>query len=111
VVRWGGEEFLVYVDGPASAEHAAAFVKRLLEEIAASPVDVGSSAVPVTASAGFALVAPKDMAAFEKDIDAIDALLYRAKNEGRNRAMGRLGDDDVRCLRPAWPLGTDPGPA
>ncbi|MEO7431793.1 MAG: diguanylate cyclase, partial [Dokdonella sp.] len=90
VLRWGGEEFLLLL---RDIDRAAADVplRRLLAGIAAKPVQVGALAIDVTASIG-AIGYPADASGdadlnLEHAIALADAALYRAKREGRDRAM------------------------
>ena len=88
--RWGGEEFIVVLDG-APGREPAAIAEALRAAVAAAPVPFEGATIPVTVSIGLAT-------AFAGDgIDALlaeaDAALYRAKHAGRNRAVygGKAG--------------------
>ncbi|MBT9491889.1 MAG: GGDEF domain-containing protein [Paucibacter sp.] len=90
VVRWGGEEFLIVVDGRQVAP-AALLAQRLLDSIAQSPVHYGEVKIAVTASIGFANfpLAPHGVAlTWERAIGLVDVVMYMAKAHGRNRAFG-----------------------
>jgi len=89
VLRWGGEEFLVYADGGDGAEHAA-LVRALLGAVAGAPVATGDGqALDVTITAG-AVTVP---AACEETLDwqhalaLADQALYRGKQDGRRCAF------------------------
>jgi diguanylate cyclase (GGDEF)-like protein len=90
VVRWGGEEFLVLVQGMAH-ERVELLAQRLLNAVASMPVMVGEHRIDVTTSIGFAefplapnrLEIPWDLA-----VDIVDNAMYVAKTLGRNRACG-----------------------
>ncbi len=104
VLRWGGEEFLVYADGLPVGRHAG-FVRELLEAVAAGPVAAGEDVVTaVTISAG-ALALPAVGAApldWQQALALADHALYRAKDAGRHRgylADGRLVRAGVAGLR------------
>lgn len=100
IVRWGGEEFLVYVDAPASPEQGEMVVRRLLGGVAGAPIDFDGESLHVTISAGFAPVSVGTVAEFEQAIAGIDAHLYEAKREGRNRAIGHWSEHERRRLHP-----------
>ena len=90
VVRWGGEEFLILAPraGPEQAEQMAV---RVLRTLCGTPIDVGTSALCVTASIGYArfpLPPYGSEVPWEQAINLADMALYTAKNQGRNRAVG-----------------------
>ena len=93
VVRWGGEEFLIWVQSPdpALARHLA---QRLLDLMAGAPMSLGNAAqqsITVTASLGFATfpMPPHGLRlSWERAIDLVDTVMYLAKAHGRNRAYG-----------------------
>lgn len=90
--RWGGEEFLLVLDG-ASAATARVVAERVRGSIARTPclLDSGKS-VPITVSVGVATFDGKGLDAF---IDSADRALYRAKSLGRNRVEVAGAADDV----------------
>lgn len=102
VVRWGGEEFMILVPGEGG-EPAELLAQRLLTALASLPVVVGPDRVAVTASIGFGsfplqpqqLDVPWSMA-----IDLVDAAMYIAKTQGRNRAVGirRMASSDLDAV-------------
>ena len=92
VVRWGGEEFLILAPraAPEQAEQMAARVLRALGE---TPIQVGTQALRVTASIGYARFPLPPYSAevpWEQAINLADMALYTAKNQGRNRAVGMV---------------------
>lgn len=98
VSRYGGEEFAVIVSG-ASPDHALDAAEQVRAAVERAQLYVTSSrrALAVTVSIGVAMVAPKSGDAPERVIEAADAALYRAKNDGRNR---------VRIFAPDVPSAT-----
>jgi diguanylate cyclase (GGDEF)-like protein len=84
VARYGGEEFGVILP-ETSIQGALAIAERLRQTIAANPVDIAGSQIPVTMSFGIAS-APLDIP-YSKDelLDKADQVLYEAKRRGKNR--------------------------
>jgi len=90
VVRWGGEEFLVFA-ADVSPEQLAALAERILQVVSSEPVATGDGALRVTVSVGFAhfpLPPAKLALHWEQAVNWADMALYSAKSRGRNRAMG-----------------------
>jgi diguanylate cyclase (GGDEF)-like protein len=90
IVRWGGEEFLLWVPATPRAE-AEALVARTLAAISSEPVPIGADRIRVTASIGFATfpIAPACLLLnWEQALELIDTSMYLAKSHGRNRAYG-----------------------
>jgi diguanylate cyclase (GGDEF)-like protein len=84
VGRYGGEEFLIVLPG-CDAAAATGLAERLRRGVAAEPVEAGDGPLAVTLSLG---VAVWDGTADTLGLlQAVDAALYRAKHEGRNRAV------------------------
>jgi len=90
VLRWGGEEFLVFAPG-VPADQIDAMVERLLTSVSATPVDCGDVQVPVRISAGTVPLPlcdfPETQFSWEKALQLADRALYHAKTHGRNRAV------------------------
>ena len=83
MARYGGEEFCVilpYTD----AEHAAMLAEKLRTAIFAKALNVGDSAVRVTASIGVSEVQASDKNPGDI-LERADAALYEAKQSGRDR--------------------------
>lgn len=92
VVRWGGEEFLIFMRGAGLAQ-AQALASRVLQVVGGKPVALADSAggLRVTASVGYAsfpLPPARLSLGLERAINLADMALYTAKNQGRNRAVG-----------------------
>ncbi len=79
VARYGGDEFIVLLEGVVSPSDAVSVAQRLLD-VAKEPREGQSEYVPVTMSVGIALGCP----GMRPDtlIDAADRAMYRAKNAG-----------------------------
>ncbi|MCC7216639.1 MAG: diguanylate cyclase [Burkholderiales bacterium] len=101
VVRWGGEEFLVYA--ATKADRIDDIAARILRAISAQPITLGDQVVRTTLSIGYmALPLPPTSAplSWDRAIGLVDMALYMAKVNGRNRAYGikRLVRDDGEDL-------------
>lgn len=92
IVRWGGEEFLLYIDKPVDLQNCRALVQRLLSEIEQTPFQLDDGQLTVTISIGFSFIRLQSQEALEQQLGAIDSFLYQAKKQGRNRAIGLLTD-------------------
>lgn len=79
--RWGGEEFMVLVPG-TGRDHAAAMAEKIRQGVAAH--DFGLI-LRVTVSIGVGEVAPGETA--EAWLRRVDAALYDAKQQGRDRVV------------------------
>lgn len=91
VMRWGGEEFLVYSPkaNPAHLQHLA---QRALNVIGDTPIEVGDQSLTITVTGGF-LSLPfsgltEEECNWEKAMQIADMALYLGKVNGRNRAYG-----------------------
>jgi diguanylate cyclase (GGDEF)-like protein len=94
VLRWGGEEFLVHVDGGGAGGHAD-LVRALLAAVAETPVTTADGrALDVTITAG-ALSLPAggdDAIDWQHALALADAALYRGKQDGRRCAYLDIAD-------------------
>ncbi len=116
VVRWGGEEFLVYAR-TTEPLLARALAQRLLDVVGRTPVDYESLRITTSASIGFVSLplAPHGLRLpWERAIDLVDTVMYLAKVHGRNRAYGlerMLATDPFQAaeltarLEAAWQAG------
>ncbi|MFO1225719.1 diguanylate cyclase [Roseateles sp.] len=116
VVRWGGEEFLVYAR-TTEPLLARALAQRLLDVVGRTPVDYESLHITASASIGFVSLplAPHGLRLpWERAIDLVDTVMYLAKVHGRNRAYGlerMLATDPLQAaelaarLEGAWQAG------
>lgn len=116
IVRWGGEEFLVFV-AATSAAKLDDIAARIMNAIASEPIDFQRNLIRVTASIGYAPMPlpPENVSlSWERAVSLIDMALYMAKLHGRNCAYGirglRRSDDEAlaaieRDLEKAWEDG------
>lgn len=90
--RWGGDEFILLVSDiePGELKLLADAVRLALST---RPVKLGEREVTITVSVGASEIAEGDT--LEAAVDLADAALYRAKSEGRDRAV---------AFDPAWGL-------
>ncbi|MFN3304959.1 MAG: diguanylate cyclase, partial [Roseateles sp.] len=130
VARWGGEEFLVHADALGAADLAQT-AERLLRSIASTPIVTPDGPLRITVSIGFAAfplggrAGPALRLHWEQAVNWADMVLYKAKAEGRNRAVGILAveaadadalatilqDFDAACLNGQVRLSVLAGPA
>ncbi|PRC93513.1 tetratricopeptide repeat-containing diguanylate cyclase [Solimicrobium silvestre] len=94
LMRWGGEEFLIYLYR-VPAEKVSQIIQRELAVVGGTPVkqnDVDDAIVPVTISAGYILMPLPGIGetalSWEKAMQLVDVALYMAKTNGRNQAIG-----------------------
>ncbi len=116
IVRWGGEEFLVFVPA-TSVDQLAEIASRVMTVVAAEPIVYQGHSIRVTASIGYTPMPlpPENVAVpWERAIGLADMALYMAKLDGRNCAYGirrlRRSDDEAmerieRDLQSAWANG------
>ena len=95
VVRWGGEEFLVFLSRvePGGLHQLA---QRVLAGASSAPVTVDGGSLPVKVSIGFGSfpLPPQRFAQdWEQAVEWVDMALYAAKGQGRNRAVGIVAAD------------------
>ncbi len=95
VVRFGGDEFVIVVDGVDQDVEVADLADRVREALA-SPVVVDGHEVPTSVSIGY-VVAGGD-ADPERLLSDADAAMYAAKERGRNRVEPFGADLHARVL-------------
>ena len=92
-VRYGGEEFTIFLPG-TSVENAKIVGERLRAAIEALPIPLpNGEKLSVTVSVGF--TERKNEDTVEAIIKRADDALYFAKESGRNRVCLNLGDDTM----------------
>ena len=91
VLRWGGEEFLVY-SPKSNPSQVAGLVERVLQSVGETSISVGDHDIQVTMTAGFISLPfsdiPEEDLNWEKALQIADMALYLGKANGRNRAYG-----------------------
>jgi diguanylate cyclase (GGDEF)-like protein len=88
VARYGGEEFVALVPDQ-SFDNVAQLVNDLLNDLLTLEIPHSSSSATsrVTVSIGSVTITPSSNANISEVVEQADKLLYRAKSEGRNRAI------------------------
>jgi diguanylate cyclase (GGDEF)-like protein len=84
LARFGGEEFTLVLPETAIAE-ATIVGERLRAEVAETPFATELVAIPVTISLGISSTTGADHVTVDDLLSRADALLYNAKQSGRNR--------------------------
>ena len=94
VVRWGGEEYLVYAP-TLKGTYAKQWVERLMPVLCGKPIALpDGSSLDVTCSMGFITLPIPPLGVsmgWERALNWADLALYAAKNRGRRRAIGIAG--------------------
>jgi diguanylate cyclase (GGDEF)-like protein len=93
--RYGGEEFALILPG-TQLPFAVNVSERLRESIAATPLQMKNEEVRFTASLGADVYLAGHEDTPESFVQRVDKLLYRAKEEGRNRVC----HSELRYLKP-----------
>lgn len=104
LVRTGGEEFLLLLDGLKEPAELAALAERARRAVADTPVEIEGRRLTVTVSVGATMAPPAQSS--DAMLAAADRHLYAAKRAGRNRvhtaqdgAADEDGEDDGGLLR------------
>jgi diguanylate cyclase len=84
VARWGGEEFIVLMNG-TSVEDAVDLVDRARADLAGRTIRLRTTDEPMGAITFSAGVSPLTGRKFDDAVRDADVLLYQAKSSGRNR--------------------------
>jgi diguanylate cyclase (GGDEF)-like protein len=90
VVRWGGEEFLIFVPD-VEQDQLQLLAERILNSVGTEPILAAGAALRVTVSIGhahFPLPPGQLRLDWEQAVNWADMVLYTAKSQGRNRAVG-----------------------
>jgi diguanylate cyclase (GGDEF)-like protein len=83
VARFGGEEFVVFLDGIVLAE-AHQVAERILSRVRGLVINGGGNRISLTASIGLAAY-PQHGEVITQLVEQADNALYRAKRAGRDR--------------------------
>jgi diguanylate cyclase (GGDEF)-like protein len=91
ILRWGGEEFLIF-SPKANAAQITRLVDRVLRAVGGTCFDIGNLKIRVTVTAGFIALPfsgiPETECDWEKTLQIADMALFLGKAHGRNRAYG-----------------------
>jgi len=96
LMRWGGEEFLIYLHG-LPLERISHVIERTLTVVGGTPVEHNDNPITVTISIGYILIPLPGIEEteldWEKALQLSDVALYMAKSGGRNQAIGIVRAD------------------
>ena len=81
LVRWGGEEFMVYQKN-SNIQEAQALAEKLKEVLAQYVFEIG---LKITCS--FGVVSSKECENLDELLNKVDARMYQAKKLGKNRII------------------------
>lgn len=82
VARFGGDEFIIQLDGNTSRQGAETVALNIIENMA-NPIYLGNDVADVGASIGISMY-PKDGTDIEVLINKADRAMYRAKDSGKS---------------------------
>ncbi len=100
--RYGGEEFVLILPG-TPLPRAVAVAERLRLAIADTPLELEGGKLSVTVSIGVTIFGRNSRLTAESLIKEADALLYQAKEGGRNR----VEHTDMEAARPGGQVSRD----
>ncbi len=84
LARWGGEEFVILLPN-CGIQEAFAKIEVVREKISTLPFKLKGQRVFITLSCGLSQITPDTT--LEEAFDKADALLYKAKDSGRNQTL------------------------
>lgn len=85
--RYGGEEMVILMK---NTRYSAAIQKTeiLREALSSHKFEYGATSLSVTASFGVVTMMDENFNSFQEMLAAVDSMMYRAKQEGKNRVVG-----------------------
>ncbi|WP_077832332.1 sensor domain-containing diguanylate cyclase [Clostridium felsineum] len=89
VARYGGEEIVIYLDNAENTEEVFKLVDEIRFKLSNNLVKHGGIEKSVTASFGISYY-PQNGESVEKVMSVADAMLYEAKDTGRNKVVSSL---------------------
>lgn len=93
IIRWGGEEFIIYIEKPDDDNKSIRIIERILSTVQSSKIKTENHEIFVTISIGFSVMEFSSLEHLEYKISKIDSFLYQAKQQGRNCAIGCLDSE------------------
>ncbi len=100
-LRWGGEEFLL-VRPLLSGEDPATLAQQLVDAVRQCRISLAGRDVVVTGSVGWTAWPWQPtrplLVSLDQALTLADQALYRAKESGRDRAVGAVWDDTAPAL-------------
>ena len=83
IARFGGDEFVILIEGIRNMSDATALAQKLLDHVRV-PIPVANESHTLTASIGIAIY-PTHGPTAQRLIERADAAMYEAKHSGKNR--------------------------
>jgi len=82
LARWGGDEFIIIMEGLKSPQDASILAQKILNVLSV-PCEINSHELYVTSSIGISIY-PKDSENADNLVKFADSAMYKAKDEGKN---------------------------
>lgn len=86
VARYGGEEIVIYINRASDYSEVFRRIEAIREKINSNIIEYGDIKKSVTSSFGISYY-PQDGETLQKVIGVADAMMYYAKNSGRNKVV------------------------
>lgn len=86
IARYGGEEIVIYINNVDDYKAVYNKINEIREKVSNNVVEHGDTKKSVTISLGISYY-PQDGSTLEKVIGVADAMLYYAKNSGKNKVV------------------------